>query len=133
MQEQGFWLSPQQKFVWTIEQDVLRSASRAACLISLHGALDAERLRAGLRELVARHEILRTVFQRQTGMKLPFQVVLESDEFVWAQTDLSSLVEGERDSRIASIFQASESSAVRVEIAPALNAHLLTGALDCSY
>ncbi len=85
MQEQastGFWLSPQQKLAWRLQQEALRKPARAACLISLHG-VDAERLQESLRQLVARHEILRTVFRRQTGMKVPFQVVLETADVDW--------------------------------------------------
>src|SRR5262249_9018462 len=133
MQEQGFWLSPQQKFVWTIEQDILCTASRSACLICLDGPLNVDRLREGLRDLVNRHEILRTVFRRQTGMKVPFQVVLESGDFGWEQTELSGVSKGECDSRIDSAFQASQSFAGSTETGPVLNAHLLTVTSDTSY
>src|SRR6266480_702297 len=105
MQEQGFWLSPQQKFTWTIEQEVLRLSSRAVCLVALHGSLDVDRLRDSLRELVSRHEILRTVFRRQTGMKVPFQVVLESCDFGWENEDLLRLAESERQARIQELFR----------------------------
>src|SRR6266536_6208307 len=105
MQEQGFWLSPQQKFTWTIEQEVLRLSSRAVCLVALHGSLDVDRLRDSLRELVRRHEILRTVFRRQTGMKVPFQVVLETCDFGWEQHDLSSITQEECEPQIRELFR----------------------------
>src|SRR5437879_604577 len=103
MQEQataGFWLSPQQKFAWKLEHEVLRTPLRAVCLIALEGALRPDQLRNSLGEIVSRHEILRTVFRRQTGMKVPFQVVLELAEFGWEQVDLSGLVLSERESRV---------------------------------
>jgi amino acid adenylation domain-containing protein len=130
MQEQGFWLSPQQKFVWTMEQEVLHGASRSACLISLNGPLNVDRLREALRNLVNRHEILRTVFRRQTGMKVPFQVVLEASDFGWQHTDLSSAGRTERDSRIDSAFENSRKSGTSIETGPVLQAHLLTAAPD---
>jgi amino acid adenylation domain-containing protein len=96
MQEQataGFWLSPQQKFAWTLAQDSMRAPARAVCVVSLEGCVDRETLKQSLREVVSRHEILRTVFRRQTGMKFPFQVVLDTAEFVWEETDLSTVKE----------------------------------------
>ena len=45
--------------------------------VSVKGKLDASKLRDAIREVVGRHEILRTVFHRHTGVKVPFQVILE--------------------------------------------------------
>src|SRR5260221_11982709 len=93
MQEQasaGFWLSPQQKFAWRLQQEALRKAGRAVCLISMEGEVDASRVHKCLREMVSRHEILRTVFRRQTGMKVPFQAVLETAAVDWEEADLSA-------------------------------------------
>src|SRR6266536_514555 len=130
MQEQGFWLSPQQKFTWTIEQEVLRLSSRAVCLVALHGSLDVDRLRDSLRELVSRHEILRTVFRRQTGMKVPFQVVLESCDFGWQHEDLSTSAEQQLGSRVHELFQTERTSTESLETAPVLKARLLSVAAD---
>src|SRR5215469_54406 len=50
----------------------------------------------------ARHEILRTVFRRETGFKAPVQVVLEFPMTAkgaggaWEELDLSQLMEAER-------------------------------------
>src|SRR5690349_13192876 len=79
----GFWLSPQQKLAWKLASDVLHGEPRALCRISIHGEVDADRMRAAVKQIVSRHESLRTVFRRQPGMKVPFQVVLESQEPAW--------------------------------------------------
>src|SRR5438067_4886756 len=133
MQEQGFWLSPQQKFIWTIEQEALRHSTRAVCLLSLDGALDTDRLRNSLRDLVRRHDILRTVFRRQTGMKIPFQVVLDSCDPGWTHDDLSPLTEAARESRLQDLFDAEENLDSASETGPILNAHLLSLSEDRSY
>src|SRR5438067_553637 len=132
MQEQGFWLSPQQKFIWTIEQEALRHSTRAVCLLSLDGALDTDRLRNSLRDLVRRHDILRTVFRRQTGMKIPFQVVLDSCDPGWTHDDLSPLTEAARESRLQDLFDA-EQNLDSSETGPILNAHLLSLSQDRSH
>ena len=115
MQEQGFWLSPQQKFIWTLEQEVLRVPSRAVCLVFLDGSFEQDRLRNSLRELVRRHEILRTVFRRQTGMKVPFQVVLETCDFGWEQHDFSSLAPQDCESQIHELLEKSKTLAPRAK------------------
>jgi len=129
MQEQGFWLSPQQKFIWTIEQEVLRAPSRAVCLASFRGGVDIERLRGAIHRLVNRHEILRTVFRRQTGMKVPFQVVLESCEFGWQHDDLSQLKlsESQRQLRAEEMFEAARNTSSSRENGTVLKARLLSG------
>src|SRR4051794_15531315 len=68
----GFQLSPQQKHLWSLQQNQ-QFVSQVAVL--LEGPLDHQRLHAALMKIFQRHEILRTLFQRNAGMKFPFQVV----------------------------------------------------------
>jgi amino acid adenylation domain-containing protein len=77
----GFRLSIQQDRIWSQQN----SESWAECEFALDGPLDKAKLRQAIREVVARHEILRTVFHRQTGVKVPFQVILDSPEFAWTE------------------------------------------------
>src|SRR5450755_4409189 len=119
MQEQasaGFWLSPQQKLAWRLQQEGLRQPARAVCLISMEGQVDAGRLQECLREMVSRHEILRTVFRRQTGMKVPFQVVLETAAVDWEEADLSA------KSKLDAVFGAEQNRAFNIEAGPVLRA-----------
>ena len=77
MQDAGaaFWLSPQQKHGWSVRSDD-GSTANAVALVRLSGPLDPEKLRQAIVHAANRHEILRTVFRRHAGMKIPFQVVL---------------------------------------------------------
>ena len=78
----GYFLSPQQSHQWLLQQRTERQfMSQIAAEIT--GALDVARLEVSLAELVARHEMLRTVFRRQAGMKTPFQVILGALEPKW--------------------------------------------------
>src|ERR1051326_50456 len=127
MQEQaaGFWLSPQQQFAWKLEREALRSASRAACLISLTGAVKPLLLRDALREIVSRHEILRTVFHRQTGIKVPFQFVREDNEIDWTEADCSSLSPCECNSDIEKRWEEERNHAHNLAEGPTLRAALI--------
>ena len=72
----GFRLSTHQERLCS-QQTGNTSPFRAESELLVEGPLDATTLQAALRGVVQRHEILRTVFQHQTGLKLPFQVILE--------------------------------------------------------
>ncbi|MFL6253470.1 MAG: amino acid adenylation domain-containing protein [Pyrinomonadaceae bacterium] len=72
---EGFRLSPQQEHIWLLQQAGLRHAFRCRCVVGVEGMLDTEKLRAALRALVQRHEILRTTFRRLPGMAVPVQVI----------------------------------------------------------
>ncbi len=78
----GYFLSSQQSHIWLLQQ---RAETQFSCQIAVTvaGKLEVSRLEIALAELVARHEMLRTVFRRQAGMKLPFQVILEVAEAKW--------------------------------------------------
>lgn len=78
----GYFLSPQQSHLWLLQQ---RAERQFPCQIAVRimGKLDVARLESSLAELVARHEMLRTVFRRQAGMKTPFQVILEASAPNW--------------------------------------------------
>ena len=75
----GYFLSPQQSHIWLLQQ---RAESQFSCQVAVQitGKLDVARLELSLAELVARHEMLRTVFRRQAGMKTPFQVIQDAAE-----------------------------------------------------
>src|SRR5260370_17242205 len=126
MQEQastGFWLSPQQEFVIKAQPS---AGQRAVCLVSMEGPVAGERIQDSLRAMVARHEILRTVFRRQPGLKVPFQVVLETSEVGWQQVNVGPLDQREYDSQIRRLFHAERTRTRSLEESPVLRALLIT-------
>ncbi|HET7113957.1 MAG TPA: condensation domain-containing protein, partial [Pyrinomonadaceae bacterium] len=72
---EGFELSRQQKHLWLSQQD--SDAFVSSCELLIEGALDREVFAKALRELIARHEILRTSFRALSGMSVPVQVISE--------------------------------------------------------
>jgi hypothetical protein len=100
VRSEGFRLSPQQRRAWLLAQS--SSAYRTACAVSLTGGIDAHRLRRALEEVVARHDILRTTFQRAPGVRIPIQVVHPGLVPSWRELDLTSA--GEPEARIDEVF-----------------------------
>ncbi|AUX42316.1 uncharacterized protein SOCE26_037460 [Sorangium cellulosum] len=81
---EGFRLSPQQERAWALGGDRLHAAGLAV----LSGSCDEGRLRAAVAAVVARHEILRTVFPSLPGMSAPLQRILAEPRFQWECDDL---------------------------------------------
>jgi amino acid adenylation domain-containing protein len=77
---EGFRLAPQQSRLWAMPSGA--EAYRAQAAWFLNGALDASRLQRALREVVKRHEILRTTFASLPGAQYPVQVVGEEASFL---------------------------------------------------
>jgi amino acid adenylation domain-containing protein len=102
MQDQvGFELSTQQARVFGAQPtgDVLRRQ----LVLELTGRLDAQRLRTGLDDAVARHEILRTTFVRPAGLRTPLQAVHPTGSIGWDEVDLAGAAPGDREARLAEL------------------------------
>jgi amino acid adenylation domain-containing protein len=112
----GFWLSPQQKQVWTLQQD--GKALRAAALLTVESDISAATAAAALKSVADRHEILRTVYVRQTGMRFPFQAVLDTAEPEVHVQDLSTLSPSDQTAKLNEIFAAAQSPSTGPERAP---------------
>src|SRR5215470_18267192 len=78
----AFKLSLQQECTWLQHEAGVRTS--AQCVIAIDGNVDVARLQRSLQQLVSEYEILRTVFRRQTGIKLPFQVIQEESRVLFA-------------------------------------------------
>jgi amino acid adenylation domain-containing protein len=102
----GFQLSPQQKRVWQLQEKGQPLASQIA--LGLEGSLDVDRLRAALKKVIERHEILRTSFLRPSGLKFALQVVNSNAEAKWEQVDLRAVAPGELEARLRPVLAAAK-------------------------
>ncbi|MEU3650023.1 amino acid adenylation domain-containing protein [Lentzea sp. NPDC034063] len=79
----GFALSPQQHAVLSADRIPV-----ARCAVRILGELDRVALRAALNQVVDRHEVLRTVYRRPTGLRGHLQHVLADAVYSWSEQDL---------------------------------------------
>jgi len=127
----GFWLSAQQKHVWTLQQ--AGQAYRSVCLVENGSSQTAETILATLGEVVSRHEILRTIYVRQPGMSFPFQVVLDRATPSLETVNLVGLSAAEQASRIDELFGKEQVQSTGPEQAPILTAKLVSlGSSRCA-
>ncbi|MBW4592773.1 MAG: amino acid adenylation domain-containing protein [Brasilonema angustatum HA4187-MV1] len=99
----GFRLSPHQKRLWFLQQDSSAYLTQGAILI--RGNLQPNILKAGLQQVVNRHEILRTNLCRLPSIKTPVMVVADTSFPFWQDIDLSHSHEQEQLSKIEDLFQ----------------------------
>ncbi len=119
----GFRLSTQQERVWSQQQTASASPFWAECELLWEGTLNAAKLQEAIRSVVRRHEILRTVFHRQTGLLVPFQVILESADIDWQITDVSGFEHDAQREQIAKLV-ANRKASADLEKGPVLHAVL---------
>ncbi|MBV9789290.1 MAG: amino acid adenylation domain-containing protein [Chloroflexi bacterium] len=100
---EGFRLSPQQRRLWSLHHDA-PDAYFVQGSVQITGPLDRAALDSAVRQVVARHEILRTSFQRLPGMKLPVQVIADKPELEIAYHDLSAANSSEQQASIEALL-----------------------------
>ncbi|MEG4815821.1 amino acid adenylation domain-containing protein [Microcoleus sp. K5-D4] len=120
----GFRLSPQQKYLWLLQQD--SPAYRVQAAISIEGSLQTERLKKALEKVSDRHEIIRTSFQGKAGLKIPIQVISEHSSVSWNWVNLSEVNPQEQEAKIEEIFQQEKSALFNFERNPAWHLSLIT-------
>ena len=74
---EGYRLSRQQKNLWQFQQQFPELA-QAQCVVTIEGNVSESRLRESLERVVSRHQILRTRYERLSGMDVPLQVVCDN-------------------------------------------------------
>ena len=124
----GFWLSPQQKHVWSLQGD--GRAYRSVCLVLIEGAGSLGDVTSAIEQLVARHEILRTIYVHQPGMTYPFQVVLETSLPAIELLDLQEQPESEQTSKLNDLFVAAQVRSQGPENVPVVSADVVALSRD---
>jgi aspartate racemase len=123
-------LSPVQRGLWFLDR--LEGAGARTYLVPeafrIAGALDAAALERALRELVRRHETLRTAFPHARGEAV--QAVREADMPSLVRVDLGERPPAEREAELARHVQADAETGFDLAAAPAFRATLVRLADD---
>jgi len=120
----GFRLSPQQKHLWLLQQN--SSAYCAQCAIQIEGKLNTKILKSALQKVVDRHEILRTTFHRQPGIKVPIQVITDGSTPSWHNVNISHLDLKQQEAKIEELLQSERELICNYEQGSLLRVSLLT-------
>ena len=121
---EGFRLSPQQRHVWSLQQVSAVPIYQVLSTISINGNLSADILERAFADVVRRHEILRTTFQRPSGIKIPFQVISDAAPLSLQFSDLSNLDHERQRSKLEESFAAESGRSFDFDRGPLLRASL---------
>jgi len=123
-------LSVGQQRLWFLDQlHPGRADYNVPMHLWLHGALDVDALRAALREVLSRHEVLRSRFTLGED-RLPVQVVDDSSALELPETDLSDLPAAEARVRAEEEAARSARTPFRLDRSPLIRARLLRVAAE---
>ncbi|MDQ3258879.1 MAG: condensation domain-containing protein, partial [Acidobacteriota bacterium] len=125
---EGFRLSPQQKYLWQLQQG--SPAYRAQCAVLLRGVLRPDNLQKALSAVVERHEIFRTTYRCLPGMAIPLQVVADTGTPVWSDVDLRESEAQQQAAMIEELFMEEKSRPFDFEQGPLMHTSLLTLSAD---
>jgi amino acid adenylation domain-containing protein/thioester reductase-like protein len=119
----GFRLSPQQKRVWSLQEDSLAYCVQAAIL--LEGNLKKDTLKLALEQVISRQDILRTHFLKPIGVKTPVQVINEKVSLFWQEIDLSHPDSQAQFNQVESLLQEAKLTPSNLEEGLGLHSSLI--------
>ncbi len=102
----GFRLSPQQRHLWLLQQELPLSPYRARCAVLIEGNLNKAALKSAIQQVIDQYEILRTNFRGLFGTPIPVQFIADQRDPLGEDYDLSGLSAQEQEARIEELFQA---------------------------
>ncbi len=103
---EGFRLSPQQRHLWELQQaDSDELPYRTQCSVLIEGSFKRQVLRAAVREVCKRYEILRTTFRCPPGTIIPFQSVGREAFSAIEEHDLSTRGSVSQETEIEALIQ----------------------------
>ena len=102
---EGFRLSPQQRHLWSLQTADGSLPYHTQCAILVEGPLDTKLLKAAIRSVFDRHEILRTTIRSGAGMTVPVQTVVSRGACAIENYDLSGCDPRRQAAAIEAIYR----------------------------
>ncbi|MEM9512607.1 MAG: AMP-binding protein, partial [Cyanobacteria bacterium P01_E01_bin.48] len=109
---QGFRLSPQQRHLWSLQQDNATYACQA--VVRWTGSLDSDCFQQALQQAIDRYDILRTSFPRRPGTKLPLQAIAEKGTPIWSEQDWTDFSADDRRDRLQVCLQSERQQSIEL-------------------
>jgi amino acid adenylation domain-containing protein len=128
---EGFRLSPQQRHLWSLQQaDGDKLPYRAQCSVLIEGRFNRQGLKAAVRDVCKRYEILRTTFRCPPGMTVPLQSVDREAFPTIEEHDLSTWDSIRQEAEIEALFRRVGQVSFDLGNGPVLHIYLLKLADD---
>ncbi|MTJ50253.1 condensation domain-containing protein [Dolichospermum sp. UHCC 0259] len=99
----GFELSPQQKYLWHLQQNDNFNYCVVGA-VSITGNLQIDVLKSAVNQVVNTHEILHTNYKNVSEMNFPLQIINNNSEFWHQEYDLSNCNIQAQENKLQQIF-----------------------------
>ena len=100
----GYQLSLQQKRLWQLQKQNNGEYFRHQVAVRLQGNLNSEKLQTVIATISQQTDILRTIFQKNVGIKFPFQVIAETGTLPWDFCNFEAVIADDQTQKIAEIW-----------------------------
>ncbi|HYN84436.1 MAG TPA: amino acid adenylation domain-containing protein [Pyrinomonadaceae bacterium] len=127
---EGFRLSPQQRRLWALQRGGGNPSYSSRGVLTIEGPLSADLLRGALRQVVRRHEILRTTYAFLPGMTVPVQVIGDDADVPFERRDLTALDAALQEQEVERLFDERPDEPFDLERGPLVRATLAALAPD---
>ena len=123
---EGFRLSPQQRHLWSLQQANLDQPYLAQGVVVIEGSLDLNTLKAAIKHVMRRNEILRTVFQSIAELDYPVQVITTGAAFSFEKHEPAGSELRDEETAIATLFQAANREPLDLERGPLFHTRVMS-------
>ncbi len=127
---EGFRLSPQQSRLWSLQTADRGLPYHAQCAILIEGPLDPRLLKAAVRSVFDRHEILRTSIRYEAGVALPVQTVAADGRCPVKDYDLSGCDPRRQTAAIKTLYRKAAARQFDFANGPLARTSLITQSAD---
>jgi amino acid adenylation domain-containing protein len=123
---EGYQLSPQQRYLWQLQQTGNNQPYRVQLAVKIAGNLNLKIFKLAVDQVVNRHEILRTNFKNIPGLTVPLQVINSENSFYYKELNLSKLDLQTQQAKCDELFQQLNTLSFNFESDPLLQIYVLT-------
>ncbi|WP_066383171.1 non-ribosomal peptide synthetase [Anabaena sp. CA = ATCC 33047] len=123
---EGYQLSPQQTYIWQLQEQDKNQHYRVQMSVIIDGNLNREVFKLAVEKVVNRHEILRTNFKNVPGLTLPLQIINPKNSSYYQELNLSQLDLPTQQAKCKELFQESKNINFNFAQDSLLNTYILT-------
>ncbi|MBV6623047.1 MAG: amino acid adenylation domain-containing protein [Rivularia sp. (in: Bacteria)] len=122
---EGYQLSPQQTYLWQLQEHNNYQPLSIQGSIIIKGNLNREILQLAIEKTVERHEILRTNFQKFSGVSLPLQVINSENTSYYQEFNLTEFDVLAQQQKFKQLYQKLKNITFHFERGSLLHIYLL--------
>jgi amino acid adenylation domain-containing protein len=123
---EGYQLSPQQTYIWQLQQQAKNQPYRLQLAVNIGGQINSKILQLAVAAVVSHHENLRTSFHNVPGVTIPLQVINQQNIFCYQEFDFTQFDAPTQQIKCEQLWQELKTLKFDLESTSLLHIYLLT-------